>query len=63
MDEIERIKTRIQNYKEATTKLDRLDPKTKEVVLMAIRNAIFFDEVNLKQVENNLAQMADVIKK
>jgi len=63
MEEIERLKEKIRQYQEASTKLDGLDNKTKEIVLTALKESIRGFDLNIKMIENNLAQMSDVIKK
>ncbi|MBP5683943.1 MAG: hypothetical protein J6X02_01635 [Bacilli bacterium] len=61
--EIGRIRDRIRKYEEAATKLDGLDPETKATILMSLKESIARDELNIKVIENNFANMSDVIKK
>lgn len=63
MEEIERLKEKIRKYQEATTKLDSLDNETKAIVLASLKESIRGFDLNIKMIENNLAQMSDVIKR
>lgn len=63
MEEIERLKEKIRKYQEATTKLDGLDNETKAIVLASLKESIRGFDLNIKMIENNLAQMSDVIKR
>ncbi len=61
--EIGRIRDRIRKYQDAATKLDGLDSETKATILASLKESISRDELNIKMIENNVAQMSDVIKK
>ena len=63
MEEIERLKEKKRTNQEATTKLDGLDNETKAIVLASLKESIRGFDLNIKMIENNLAQMSDVIKR
>lgn len=53
MDEIERKKAELKDYEEALTKLDSLDPKTKKLVLEAMRTKMFEIRDVIASIERN----------
>ena len=53
MDEIERKKEELKDYEEALTKLDSLDPKTKKLVLEAMRTKMFEIRDVIASIERN----------
>ena len=54
MDEIERRKETLSKYEEVKTKLDSLDPETKELVLEAIRRTEFEIRTEIGMIERNM---------
>ncbi len=53
MDEIERKKEELREYEEASKKLDSLDPKTKKLVLEAMRTKMFEIRDVISMIERN----------
>lgn len=53
MDEIERKKEELREYEEASKKLDSLDPKTKKLVLEAMRTKMFEIRDVISAIERN----------
>ena len=53
MDEIERKKAELKDYEEALSKLDSLDPKTKKLVLEAMRTKMFEIRDVIASIERN----------
>ena len=53
MDEIERKKAILTKYEIALTKLDALDPETKNLVLEAIRRTMFEIRNEISMIERN----------
>ena len=56
MDELERKKLELKEYEEALTKLDSLDPKTKALVLEAMRTKMFEIRDIIGMIERNRSQ-------
>ena len=54
MDEINRLNQLILIYEDALTKLDTLDPKTKNIAIVAIKKQILDYKMQINTIKNNL---------
>ena len=59
MEEINRIEAKIKELEDAKTKIDSLDPVTKQTVLQALDDAIRAHRLTIASINSYMNQMRD----